>query len=156
MKILVAYVSMSGSTEEISELIVEGIEAAGHSAERIHIEEEGLEAKALAAYDGILIGSYTYGNGDLPYEMDDFYDDLNDVELAHTTFAVFGSCDSAYEIYGGAVDTLEKKLIDCGSVQLQSSLKVELAPMGEEMEACRQYGRQFAERLHETKTTQQK
>ncbi|WP_246218324.1 flavodoxin [Litoribacterium kuwaitense] len=145
--ILVAYVSMSGNTEEIGDLIAEGIRRTDATVEQIHIEEEELSADALIKYDGILLGSYTWGHGDLPYEMEPFYDDMVELDLSKTRFGVFGSCDSAYEIYGGAVDLLHEKFLKCGSTPLLTPLKIELAPMGEDMELCKAYGERFATRL---------
>jgi len=59
--------------------------------------------------------------------------------------AVFGSGDTGYAIYCGAVDVIEEKLKERGAVILQDSLKIEYGPNAAEKEACRQFGRQFIE-----------
>ncbi len=38
---------------------------------------DDMEAVELENYDGILFGTYTWGDGDLPYELEDFYDDMD-------------------------------------------------------------------------------
>ena len=78
-KILIAYASMSGNTEEISELIKSNLEPFGHDIGREEIEQ--LDIQKLVEYDGILLGVYTWGNGDLPYEVEDFYDEIESVDL---------------------------------------------------------------------------
>ncbi|MFP7733336.1 hypothetical protein ACLHDF_07910 [Priestia aryabhattai] len=49
-RIFIAYASTSGTTEEI----------------------EHINVQSLVQYDGILLSVYTWGNGDLPYEVEDF------------------------------------------------------------------------------------
>jgi flavodoxin I len=107
---------------------------------------EVLDANAsdLQEYDGILLGAYTWGDGDLPDEFLDFYDDMDHLDLHGKKAAVFGSCDSAYEKYGAAVDTLMEKLKELGAEVVQEGLKVELSPSTNEREICKNFGRSFA------------
>ena len=61
-KILIAYASMSGNTESIADLIKVSLDAFDH--EVVLQEMEGMDAEELLAYDGIILGSYTWGDGD--------------------------------------------------------------------------------------------
>lgn len=63
-KILIAYASMSGNTESIADLIKVSLDAFDH--EVVLQEMEGMDAEELLAYDGIILGSYTWGDGELP------------------------------------------------------------------------------------------
>ena len=71
-KILIAYASMSGNTES-ADLIKVSLDAFDH--EVVLQEMEGMDAELLA-YDGIILGSYTWGDGELPFEAEDFHEDL--------------------------------------------------------------------------------
>lgn len=69
-KLLVAYASMTGNTEEIAELIVEGITQGGHEAVLKDVMD--CNAADVLEYDAFLIGVYTWGDGELPDEFLDF------------------------------------------------------------------------------------
>lgn len=72
-KLLVAYASMTGNTEEIAELIVEGITQGGHEADLKSVTD--CNASDVLDYDGFMIGVYTWGDGELPDEFLDFYEE---------------------------------------------------------------------------------
>lgn len=136
---------MTGNTEEMAEAIAEGVREQG-----IELDvKEVLDAVAveLEQYDGILLGAYTWGDGELPDDFLDFYDELDDVDLTGKKAAVFGSCDSSYEKYGAAVDILIEKLQERGAEVVLEGLKVELTPTNEEKQLCIAFGRNFAKQL---------
>ena len=64
---------MSGNTEIMANAIANGVRDAGVDLKVINIMD-GIEASELENYDGILLGAYTWGNGELPDEGLDFYD----------------------------------------------------------------------------------
>lgn len=66
-KVLVAYASLTGNTEEIAELIVEGIRQAGGEAVLKSVTD--CNADEIKAYEGVLLGAYTWGDGELPDEF---------------------------------------------------------------------------------------
>ncbi|MDT3426737.1 flavodoxin I [Paenibacillus forsythiae] len=142
-KILVVYASLTGNTEEIAELIAEGIRQSGGEAVLKLVTD--CNAFDIASYDGAVLGAYTWGDGELPDEFLDFYEELDEIDLAGTKAAVFGSGDSGYEIYCGAVDRIEEKLKERGAAIVQASLKIEYGPTAVEKEECRKFGQRFAE-----------
>lgn len=141
---LIVYASMTGNTEEIADLIAEGIHQAGATFVQKDILE--VDAAELQHYDGILLGTYTWGDGDLPDEFLDFYEEMNTLNLTGKRAAVFGSCDSSYEHRGGAVDHLMEKLRELGADIVLDELKIDLSPSKEEQEQCIQFGRSFVEK----------
>jgi len=148
-KILIAFASMSGNTEEIAELIKTTIESPSHEIEMKEIEN--ISSQKLLDYDGIILGAYTWGDGELPYEVEDFYDDIEGLDLAGKKVAVFGSGDHAYPKFCAAVDILEERLIACGADLVEEGLKVELAPETEEdIERCVTFAFNFSSKLEET------
>ncbi|MDO3413060.1 flavodoxin [Saccharibacillus sp. CPCC 101409] len=140
-KLVLIYASMTGNTEEMSELITNGIEEAGGEV-TIKLAED-CEADILLDYDGIILGAYTWGDGELPDEFLDFYEELDDLDLAGKKAAVFGSGDTVYEQFAKAVDLLQEKLAERGAEMVLEPLKLELNPSGDEREACRTFGKSF-------------
>ncbi|MEH7437794.1 flavodoxin [Neobacillus drentensis] len=142
---LMVYASMTGNTEELAELIEEGIRKAGGSVEIKDILEA--DVTDLHNYDGILLGAYTWGDGELPDEFLDFYDEMDQINIAGKKAAAFGSCDSSYEQRGGAVDLLIAKLKELGADVVQDGLKIDLAPNDSEKQQCIMFGQSFMEHI---------
>jgi flavodoxin I len=61
---LIVYASMTGNTEELADLIGKGIHDAGIKVDIKDILE--VDVKDLLDYDAILLGAYTWGDGELP------------------------------------------------------------------------------------------
>lgn len=144
-KILIVYASLTGNTEEIAELIAKGIEETGHTAELK--PADACNAEQMLEYDGTLMGLYTWGDGDLPDEFLDFYEELDDIDLTGYPVAVFGSGDTSYELFCGAVDTAEAKAKERGADIKQSSLKIEYSPLDDEKKDCLAFGSRFVNLL---------
>ncbi|MFF2529058.1 flavodoxin [Brevibacillus sp. NPDC058079] len=145
MSILMVYASMTGNTQEIAEAIAEGIRSTGAELEIKEVMDAN--TKELEAYDGILLGAYTWGDGELPDECLDFYEEMDDIDLSGKKVVAFGSCDSAYEHVGAAVDILLKKASERGAETPLEGLKIELSPTAKEVETCKAFGVSFAELL---------
>jgi len=143
---LIVYASMTGNTEELASLIGEGIQEAGGTVKIKDILE--VDVTDLQDYDGILLGAYTWGDGDLPDEFLDFYEELEQVNLAGKKAAAFGSCDSSYEYRGGAVDILAEKLTELGADLVLEGLKIDLSPTAAEKEQCIKFGQSFVKKLY--------
>lgn len=141
-KIIIVYASLTGNTEEMAELIAEGIRGTGATVDLKMVED--CNAVHLLEYDAYLLGAYTWGDGELPDEFTDFVDEMEEINLQGSTTAVFGSGDTSYQYYCGAVDFLEVKLREFGAVVVQEGLKVEYGPGPEEKELCREFGAKFA------------
>lgn len=131
-KVIVVYASLTGNTEEMAEAIAAGAKEAGLEV----TVKEAYDAKAgdLQDYDGIILGAYTWGDGELPDEFLDFYEDMDELNLSGKKAAVFGSGDTSYPDYCGAVDLIEKKLKALGAEIVTESLKFEYNASDEEKE----------------------
>lgn len=139
--VLLVYASMTGNTEEMADAIAEGIRAAGGTLTVKMVMDA--QAAELSQYAAVVLGAYTWGDGELPDEFLDFYEEMNDLHLSGVKSAVFGSCDSNYPEYGVAVDILIKRLKARGSDVVLEGLKIEYAPSEDEKEVCRQFGEQL-------------
>ncbi|MDQ0860395.1 flavodoxin [Bacillus sp. V2I10] len=142
-KTAIIYASMSGNTEAIADLIEKGLKETGAEAEKF--EAMDIDGSAFSEYDHLLIGAYTWGDGDLPDEMLDLYDEMDDYDFSDKTIALFGSGDTAYDIFCGAVDLLAEKIQQNNGSLAIESLKIECFPGGKQEEACIEFGRQFAQ-----------
>ncbi|OMF32656.1 flavodoxin [Paenibacillus sp. FSL H8-0548] len=141
-KVLVVYASMTGNTEEMAEAIVEGVKEAG--AEVVSKESFDASAAELMDYDGIIIGAYTWGDGELPDEFLDFYEEMSSLDLSGKKAAVFGSGDTSYPIYCASVNIIEEKLKELGAEIACECIKFEYNPTEAEKEQGRSLGRQIA------------
>lgn len=144
-KIIIVFASLTGNTEEMANLVAKGVEKAGITPVVRQLPD--VAATEILDYDGILLGSYTYGDGDLADEFFDFYKEMDDLDLAGKVAAAFGSGDTSYEHYCKAVDDLEEKLKERGAVIVQEGLKVELEP--EDEDQCIAFGKEFAATVKE-------
>lgn len=140
-KWLVAFASMTGNTEEIAELIVEGITQSGHEVDLKSVTD--CNAADVLDYDGFMIGVYTWGDGELPDEFLDFYEELDELDLSGRRAAVFGSGDTSYEQFCKAVDLTAEKLQERGAEVSPETLKIEYSPLEQEKETCRDFGKRF-------------
>ncbi|CUA81354.1 flavodoxin [Anoxybacillus suryakundensis] len=144
-KVIMVFTSMTGNTEEMAETIADGVREQGIELDVKEVLDT--TATELEQYDGILLGAYTWGDGELPDDFLDFYDELDHVDLTGKKAAVFGSCDSSYEKYGAAVDILIEKLQERGAEVILDGLKIELTPTDEDKQLCIAFGRDFVKQL---------
>ena len=144
-KLMMVFASLSGNTEQIASAIAEGIREEGLEVE--YKEVTDVSAQELQNYDGILLGSYTWGDGELADEFLDFYDEMDSLDLSGKKAAVFGSGDHAYEHFCGAVDLLQDKLTEKGAEVVQEGLRIEMSPSKDEEELCKEFGRSFVKHL---------
>jgi len=104
MRILIAYLSYSGNTEEIAAHIAERLEKYDMAVDRLSI---GIDyVPDVSQYDYIFLGTFTWDLGSTPDEMKDFV-----LELGYKppNVAVFGSGDTQFggmEMFCRAVDKL--------------------------------------------------
>lgn len=141
-KVIIVYASLTGNTEEMSEIIESGVKEADIEV----VRQDAYDAKAadLLKYDGIIIGAYTWGDGELPDEFLDFYEELEELDLSGKKAAVFGSGDTSYPHYCGAVDIIENKLRELGADIVHESLKFEYNASNEELQQGRKIGYEIA------------
>ena len=61
------------------------------------IECTTVDASDFLEADIAIVATYTYGDGELPDEMMDFYEDLADLNLNGKIYGVVGSGDTFYD-----------------------------------------------------------
>lgn len=144
MKTFIGYVSMSGNTEDIANILKDSLLLSGCEVGMESLET--VDVKSILEYDCIFIGAYTWGDGDLPYEAEDFYEELNEYDLTGVQTACFGSGDHAYPKFCAAVDTFANQLEKRGCHVFQQRLKIELNPeTDEQIRECQQFAQSVYE-----------
>ena len=69
---------------------------------------------------------------------------MDEIDLTGKKAAAFGSGDSGYDHFCGAVDLLIEKLQERGAEVVMEGLKVEMSPSDEDIEKCKEFGRKLS------------
>src|SRR5699024_6839910 len=108
---------------------------------------------ALVDYDAVLIGTYTWDDGELPYEVEDFYSEMEDIDLTGHIIGVYGSADSFYDTYGGAIEHVSGHAKHLGATLVDEPLKIDLEPNREDEARHAAFARLVSEKIAEKKGT---
>ncbi|WP_298827814.1 flavodoxin domain-containing protein [uncultured Planococcus sp.] len=130
--VLILYASSTGNTEEIASLLEQHLDPKVYAVSLENIEMGDMDPQQLLQYDGILFGTYTYDDGDLPFETEVFCDTLRTVDLTGKVVGVFGSGDTAYDGFCSAVDLMKVEFKKHNAQVIPHSVKVDLSPDEEE------------------------
>jgi flavodoxin I len=143
MKVAIIYTSGTGNTEEVTTLIHSLI-----GGDVFHVNQFSMSN--LSTYDAVLVGTYTWGNGELPIEMIPLYRAFEDQDVQRVITGVFGTGDSFYPKFCGAVDEFRDML--AVHTNLAVTLKIEQAPQYEDLEKCKKFVDRILTRLEMKKT----
>lgn len=104
----IVYASMTGNTEEIADIVANKLQELGHD---VDIDEcTTVDASEFENADIAVVATYTYGDGDLPDEIVDFYEDLQDLDLEGKIYGVVGSGDTFMTIFANLLMTFQSNL----------------------------------------------
>jgi flavodoxin len=150
-RVLIAYFSPGGKTEEMAGYIAEGVRFGGDQAV-IKSTSEIKKAEDLAGYDGYIFGSPTYSL-DVPEPMKKSLLMINKAGLEGKLGGAFGSYthDVAYQhddyapaiIFNTMRDAAKMEAFELGPFQLKEDLVA--TPDG--IKACQDYGKNFSQQL---------
>ncbi|MGT2742998.1 flavodoxin [Streptococcus plurextorum] len=141
----IVYASMTGNTEEIADIVAKKLEELGHTVE---VDEcTTVDASDFEGSDLAIVATYTYGDGDLPDEIVDFYEDLADVDLSGTIYGVVGSGDTFYDYFCKSVDEFEEQFALTGATKGANSVKVDLAAEDEDIEKLEAFAEEMSAKL---------
>lgn len=152
-KVLVVFASQTGNTEMITDILEEDLQQLGHEVIVKTFDFDVINVDTLSNYDALLVGTYTWDDGEFPYEVEDFYIDLEDVDLTGLVCGVYGSADSLYDTYGLAIDLMADRLQNLGATMAVSPLKIDLAPNKTDEEKCKEFSIAITKVLQTEKKT---
>lgn len=126
MNINLVYASLTGNTEALCELIVEKFKDEKDIDVTMHLVEDMDDFTILEESDAFIVATYTYGEGDLPDEMEEFFEEIPNMNLQGKIYGVIGTGDTVYEQYCVCVDQFDEQIKKTGAVNPTSNLKIEI------------------------------
>ena len=165
MKVLIAYFSLSGTTEKMAEYIAEGVRFSGQQVVVKKISDIK-SANDLADYDGYIFGSPTY-HRDMAEPMKTFLFLAKKANLAGKLAGAFGSYTHSGDAPAVIFDTMQyvykMEPFELGALNLKEAQLEETGrgepshrqyiagevhgEAGEGMRACQDYGKVFGQKL---------
>ena len=148
---LVVYASFTGTTKGIAELLVEALQA--DQVEVLLKECTEVYPKEFLDYDICVVATYTYGSdGALPEEAEDFFYDLQEVNLKGKIFGVLGSGDLIYDRFCPSVDDFDLQFEKTQAIRGAEPLKINLAPVAEDKDNIRRFAKNLMEAWENNRT----
>jgi len=121
--ILVAWASRTGNTGNLAQRIKEVLERTGLSVELLPVKD--VDWGTLDRWSALVLGSPTYGSGDLHPDWDKPERVLRDLDLTGWPAAVFGCGNPRYVTPWWAVDILENRMKNGGARLVVPSYKAD-------------------------------
>lgn len=128
----IVFASMTGNTEEIADIVADKFRDLGVEVEAD--ECTTVDAEDFLEADIAVVATYTYGDGELPDEIVDFYEDLAGLDLNGKIYGVVGSGDTFYDEFCKAVDDFDRVFAATGAVKGSECVKVDLSAEDEDIE----------------------
>ncbi|PLS01873.1 flavodoxin domain-containing protein [Neobacillus cucumis] len=135
MKIAIVYSSVTGNTKELAEVIYRNF--LGYSLDVMIYRIEDFSPAYIDRFDVVVVGTYTWGDGEIPKEMRKLYYAFEKLGNKKIISGVFGTGDSFYPKYCGAVDLFRDMLYV--RTNLTATLKVELLPQIQDLQRSQMF-----------------
>jgi MioC protein len=113
--------SVLGATEYVADGLKALCDELGLAA-NVHFQPQLNELDSSSTW---IVCSSTHGAGDLPDNIQPFYDELNHASLDNTYYLI-GLGDSSYDTYCGAAEKLTQQLQNTGATELSSPLLIDV------------------------------
>lgn len=139
---LIVYATRSGETQQIGELIAEGIRFAGHEAEVVDVKAIKQEAD-LEGYEAYVFGSSTY-HGEMLQAMKTFLFLAENANLEGKVGGAFGAFGWSGEANDRIFNTMKHVLkMD----MVGDTLRLKSSSLGGGVQMAQDYGREIAKKL---------
>lgn len=141
----IVYASMTGNTEEIADIVADKLRELGLD---VDVDEcTTVDADDFLEADVAIVATYTYGDGELPDEIMDFYEDLSGLDLSGKFYGVVGSGDTFYDEFCKAVDDFDAVFAAIGAEKASESVKVDLAAEDEDIANLERFAEEVAAKI---------
>ena len=107
----ILWASMSGNAENVAKLLNDKAQKMGFITNKVELNDVSMTE--FASMKNVAIITSTTGEGDLPTNGEDFWDDLNasSKELQNLNYSVCALGDRSHDIFCGAGKKVDEKLI---------------------------------------------
>ncbi|MEH7376277.1 MULTISPECIES: flavodoxin domain-containing protein [Neobacillus] len=143
MKIAIVYSSKTGNTEELAQLIFHLFLKKNVMVSLFRIEQ--FRVRDLSQFEAVVIGTYTWGNGEIPQEMMELYRAFETQDVKKVLTGVIGTGDSGYPKFCGAVDEFKDMLYV--HTNLIATLKIEVSLQMKDIDRCSRFVTIFLDQL---------
>ncbi|GGE37701.1 flavodoxin [Streptococcus himalayensis] len=141
----IVFASMTGNTEEIADIVADRLKELGLD---VDVDEcTTVDAEDFLEADIAVVATYTYGDGELPDEIVDFYEDLAELDLSGKVYGVVGSGDTFYDEFCKAVDDFEAVFAGTGAEKGADCVKVDLSAEDEDIEKLENFANALVAKL---------
>ena len=141
----IVFASMTGNTEEIADIVADKLKELGLE---VDIDEcTTVDAEEFLEADIAIVASYTYGDGELPDEIVDFYEDLASLDLTGKIYGVVGSGDTFYDEFCTAVAAFDRACAATGAEKGADNVKVDRSAEDEDIENLEKFAEALAEKV---------
>ena len=142
----IVYASMSVNTENEANILADALKAEGLEVE---VNEcQSVEASDFQSADICIVATYTWGDGELPDEIINFYDELQELDLSGKIYGVIGTGDTAYDQFCQSVDDFVTAFSKTGAVQGAESVKIENDADDADIEALHSFAKNIKSSLN--------
>ncbi len=107
----ILWASMSGNAEDVAKILNDKAQKMGFITNKVELNDVSM--MEFAKMKNVAIVTSTTGEGDLPTNGEDFWDDLNasSKELQNLNYSVCALGDRSHDIFCGAGKKVDEKLI---------------------------------------------
>jgi flavodoxin I len=147
MRVAIVYTSITGNTEETAKIINHYMRR--YTSECYVYQVEHFPYYELGSFDVMIIGTYTWGNGEIPHEMLRLYRAIENSPTNGIVTGVFGTGDQCYPNFCGAVDEFRDMLYVHS--KLAATLKIELMPQRIDEPRFERFAQVVTERVNSQK-----
>ena len=142
-KVLIVYATRTGETQNIADLVAEGIRFSGHEADVVNVKDIKSEGD-LDSYDGYVFGSATY-HGEMLQGMKTFLFLAEKADLEGKAGSAFGSYGWSGEANDRIFETM-KHILKMNLVG--DTLRLKSSTLGGGLQMAQDYGREIAKKLN--------
>lgn len=136
----IVYASMTGNNEEIAGIVEEELEKHHYTVTTTEVSQA--EASDFQDADICVVATYTYsdvGEGVLPDEAVDFYEDLQALDLTGKVYGCCGSGDHFYADFATSVDDFDRAFAKTGATKGAENVKIDLAADADDIVALEKF-----------------
>lgn len=143
----IAYASNTGNTEGISEYLEEAFEELG--VEVIREEAGDIDSDFFEDADVAIIATFTDGDGEVPFDFEDFFEEIVEEDLTDKLFAVVGSGDSELypDYFCQAAFSFEEVMSKTGAIKAYETVTIENEAESEDIEKINELAKEVITKL---------